>query len=93
MCRPSGARECYAYLPRAYATGLGYSALRARFFAATAGIIFPELLKNRETFSPRSARRAISSAATGFRRLTVFFINNIHYAGRPHIRDTARSAR
>src|ERR1700677_4878062 len=47
---------------------------RSTFTLCIGPIIRPLLVKKRDTFLPLSARRAMVSADTGFRRLRVFFI-------------------
>ena len=44
-------------------------------------IIFPVLVKNRDTSLPWSARRAMASADTGLRGLRVFFIKFVLLLG------------
>src|ERR1035437_5348191 len=47
---------------------------RSTFTLCIGPIMRPLLVKNRDTFFPSSARRAMASADTGFRRLRVFCI-------------------
>src|SRR6202158_2578933 len=47
---------------------------RSTFTLCIGPIMRPVFVKNRDTSLPWSARRAMASAETGFRRLRVFFI-------------------
>src|SRR5215470_6140772 len=64
----------------AESSSLNMAAVKSTFTRCTGGIIFPELVKKRETSLPPSASRAMDSAGTDFGFLRVLFIKPLFLA-------------